>query len=263
MHNKISKIKKLSQDVNFRINLFEGYSPKKIDSYKGELLFWRQIVNIYGLFADCDKVQIKERRNLIDLMKRYSLIEKREYDVANTFCNDVSELRKWFCHNNDTSLYYASNRQRRIEGYLDRTFILATYKPNSLDCIQPKEWDILTFDIERRFEEYLDILIKGFTKWRESEYIEDLLQEWIYILSFALFSDKELIQNTLADIAKYDIINHRLQARVPALAKDYYSKLVIGGYCEKHIEYILTDIMTSKLSNKGIITESIRLGNFI
>ena len=48
MHNqKIREIKKIAQDVDFRINLFEGYTPKKIDGYKGEVLFWRQIVNIY------------------------------------------------------------------------------------------------------------------------------------------------------------------------------------------------------------------------
>lgn len=69
---KIKKIRKLAHSIDSRINLFEGLVSKETSTYKGELLFWRQIVNMYGLFADCDRVQVKEKHNLIELMKRYS-----------------------------------------------------------------------------------------------------------------------------------------------------------------------------------------------
>lgn len=71
---KIKKIRKLAHSIDSRINLFEGLVSKETSTYKGELLFWRQIVNMYGLFADCDRVQVKEKHNLIELMKRYNLL---------------------------------------------------------------------------------------------------------------------------------------------------------------------------------------------
>ena len=208
-------------------------------------------------------MQIKEKKNLIDLMKRYSLIKKSDCDAANVFWNDVSEIRKWFCHNNDDSLYYSSIRKNRIEKYLDKTFTLATEKPKMIDCIQPKEWDILTYDIERRFGEYLDILQKGMAEWKNSEYIEELSNEWVIIFSKALFSDKELIQNVVADIARYEVINQGIQMKIPALARSYYSQIESGGYSEKNIEYILTEVMTSKISNREIIAESIRYSDLL
>ena len=57
---KIKKIRKLAHSIDSRINLFEGLVSKETSTYKGELLFWRQIVNMYGLFAECDRVQVKE-----------------------------------------------------------------------------------------------------------------------------------------------------------------------------------------------------------
>lgn len=113
MYNqKVEDIKRLAHDIDVRINLFESYSPKVTESYRGEMLFWRQTMNLYGLFADCDRVQLKESKNLIDLMSRYSLIESEDYDNARLFWSDVSDVRKWFCHNNEDSLYYASVRKK-------------------------------------------------------------------------------------------------------------------------------------------------------
>lgn len=158
---KINEIINLAHKVDPRINLFEGYSPKETDIYKGELLFWRQVVTLYGIFADCDRVQLKEKNNLIELMFRYQLISKDDYKAAIKFWDDVSELRKWFCHNNDISLYYARKRHKKIKSYLKNVFLIASNKPEKFEDIQPKDWNILTSDLSRRFQEYLDCLKSG------------------------------------------------------------------------------------------------------
>lgn len=264
MHNqKIKKIKRLAHNVDVRINLFEGYSPKETEPYKGELLFWRQVVNLYGLFADCDRVQVKEKRNLIELMNRYSLIERADYDMAVRFWDDISELRKWFCHNNDDSLYYANSRQKKIKNYLDGAFILSTNKPEKIEDIQQKDWNILTYDLDRRFEEYLDILKKGLSSWKESEYASDLANEWISIFAKALFSDKELIQNVLADIATYEKMNQVYNVPVSALANSYFKQLNAGGFSEKDIEDELRMKTNLIRTNRDIVSESIRNSHLI
>lgn len=61
---EIKEICLLAHEIDLRINLFQGYNPKQMNLYKGELLFWRQVVSLYGLFADCDRVQIKEKKNI-------------------------------------------------------------------------------------------------------------------------------------------------------------------------------------------------------
>lgn len=261
---KIKEIKKLAHNIDVRINLFEGYSPKETEFYKGEILFWRQVVNLYGLFADCDRVQVKEKKNLIDLMSRYSLIEKADYDMAVRFWNDVSELRKWFCHNNDTSLYYANSRQRKIKNYLNSAFIISTSKPEMIEDIQQKDWNILTCDLDRRFQEYLDILKKGLSAWKESEYASDLINEWISIFAKALFFDKELIQNVLADIAVYEQMNQNINnMSVSALANSYFKQLDTDGFSAKDIEDELKQSSTCVRTNREIISEIIRKGHLI
>ena len=207
LEQKIKEIRKLAHSIDFRINLFDGYSPKKTASYKGELLFWRQVVSLYGLFVDCDRVQIKEKNNLMDLMKRYSLIERSDYDMALKFWGDVSELRKWFCHNNDDTLYYVEKRQKKIKNYLNSAFVLYSNKPERIEDVQQNDWNILTYDLDRRFQEYLDIVEKGFLAWVESDYKSELIDEWISIFAKALLATKELMQNVLADIATYEKMN--------------------------------------------------------
>lgn len=257
-NQKVQEIKRLAHEVDARINLFESYSPKETESYKGELLFWRQVVNLYGLFADCDRVQVKEKRNLIDLMNRYSLIERTEYDMVIRFWNDVSELRKWFCHNNDESLYYVNSRQKKIKNYLDRTFMISTNKPKTIEDIQQKDWNILTYDMERRFNEYLNILEKGLSAWKESEYASDLIDEWISILAKALFSDKELIQNVLADIATYEKLNQDIyNISVSVLANSYFRQLDAGGFSAGNIEDELKQNAVHMRTNRKIVLESI------
>lgn len=260
---KIEEICCLAHDIDPRINLFQGFSPKETDLYKGELLFWRQVVSLYGLFADSDRSQVKEKKNLIDLLRRYDLIERSDYDMALKLWDDVSELRKWFCHNNDLSLYYADNRKKKIRNYLNSAFILSTHKPERIEDIQAKDWEILTFDIDSRFQVYLEILEKGLFAWKESEYKSDLLDEWITIFAKSLFSDKELIQNVLADIAAYEKMSQGIiNITVPQLANSYFRQLKSGDFSENDIKKDLK-LNNSQRSNKEIVSESIRNSHLI
>lgn len=115
----------------------------------------------------------------------------------------MSELRKWFCHNNDSSLYYADNRQKKIKNYLNSALlfwrqIVSLYglftdsdraqvkeKKNLIELLS--RYKILTFNIDSRFQAYLEILEKGLLAWKDSEYKSDLLDEWITILAKSLF----------------------------------------------------------------------------
>lgn len=265
MQNKtIQEIKRLAHSVDVRINLFEGYSPKETESYKGELLFWRQVTNLYSLFSDCDRVQIKERSNLMGLMNRYSLIERADYDKAVQFWDDVSELRKWFCHNNDDSLYYANTRQRKIKDYLNNAFTIVTNKPKNIEDIQQKDWGILIHDLKIRFEEYLEILKRGLVAWKDSECISKLIEEWIFVFAKALFSDKELIRNVLADIAAYEKKNQNIyNMSVSVLANSYFKQLDMNGFSAKEIENELKRNSVFVRTNRDIVVESIRNSHLI
>ena len=215
---KIKKIRKLAHSIDSRINLFEGLVSKETSTYKGELLFWRQIVNMYGLFADCDRVQVKEKHNLIELMKRYNLLNGDEYEFIRSFWNDVAELRKWFCHNNDDTLYYHA----------------------------------------------MNLMEKAFISWQTSPDKEELISEWVKIQSKALFSDKELIMNVLAEIAEYEILNQGLRNTTPTnMSKVYYSQLEIGGYSQKDIAAEMERGAILKRTNKEIIQDSIRNSGLI
>ncbi len=261
---KINEIRKLAHKIDPRINLFDGYAPKETSSYKGEILFWRQIVTLYGLYADCDRAQIKEKKNLFELMFRYDLIERTDYDVAIKFWEDISEIRKWFCHNNDVTLYYHGNRQKKIKSYLNSVFLIASSKPEKIDDIQPKEWNILTSDLDRRFQSYLDSLKKGLKAWSSSSDKEDLIDEWIYIFSKSLFSDKELLQNVLADIAMYEKMNHNIyNMSVSQLGNSYFRQLEACNFSEKDIEEELRRNDSTVRTNRQILLESIRNSHLI
>lgn len=257
--SKIDDLKKIANSIDCRINLFEGYFPKATSTSKGEILFWKHVVNYYGLFADCDRVQIKEKRNLFDMFCRYKLIDVAEYETIKRFWNDVSELRKWFCHNNNDSLFFYSDRKKKIEHYLANAFILSTNKPSELELIQQNDWNILVFNIESRFEEYLNILEKGLSGWDISEDKEDLIDEWIEIQSKALFSDKELIRNVLADIAKFDKMNQGItNISIVQLAINYEKQLESGGFTQLSIKNEMIAKPKEKRSNIDIIHDSIR-----
>ena len=256
---KIAELQKLAHSIDCRINLFQGFSPKETDSYKGELLFWRQVVTLYGLFADCDRFQVKEKKNLIELMRRYSLIEKEDYEMVLKFWRDISELRKWFCHNNDVSLYYAENREANIKNYLNRVFLLASNKPEEFKDISPKDWEILTYDLDRRFLEYLQILEKGLLALKENSDLNEIVEEWILILANALFIDKELIQNVLAEIVIYEKKNRNIcNMSIGQLVNSCFKQLESSGFSVRDVENELKKENTIPRTNKEIMLECIR-----
>ena len=157
----LEEISKLAHEIDCRINLFQGYSPKKTVTYKGELLFWRQVVNIYGLFADSDRSQLKDKQNLIKLMMQYNLIERDDYRFAKKFWITVSEFRKWLCHNNDKSLYYVKDMEKKIQTYLVYSFSISSNKPKYINDLKQDDWQILAFNIDAEFQRYLQIVKKG------------------------------------------------------------------------------------------------------
>lgn len=261
---KIEKIKKLAHSIDPRINLFEGLVLKATLTHKGELLFWRQIVTLYGLFADCDRVQVKEKSNLIELMKRYNLLDREGYEFIKNFWNDISELRKWFCHNNDDTLYYPAIRKKKIEKYLEQVCGLSTKKPTTIESVQKNDWTILNFNIDSRFDEYLSLIEKALVLWQTSPHKEELISEWIEIQSKALFSDKELIRNALAEIAKYEMLSQGLRnATLANMIMMYYRQLESGGYSQKNIVDEMKRGETLKRTNKEIIQDSIRSSGII
>lgn len=255
---KIKEIRKLAHSIDIRINLFEGFTPKKTDIYNGEILFWRYIVNIYGLFADCDRAQIKDKPCMMDLMNKYSLISKEEFKQIVQFWNDISNLRKWFCHNNDETLYYVQIRRENLTQYLDKIFLIASNKPKCIEQVHDKEWNMLTADIERRFEQYLLILEKGLKTWENSKYKNDLSEEWVELFSRTLFQDKELIQNIIVDIARYEQINQGLNNTITRLAKVLSAQLEESGYSALQIKNVLCDGSNKIRSNREIVYESLR-----
>ena len=261
---KINVIQSLAHSIDSRLNLFDGYSPKKTDSYKGEVLFWRQVVTLYGLFADCSRVQIKEKKNLFELMNRYALIDRTDYDLARKFWNDVSEVRKWFCHNNDMSLYYARNRENKIKNYLSTAFSVSSNKPERIEDIQLKDWNLLTSDFERRFQSFLDILEKGLLAWKVSNDSDNLLTEWLTMFSASLFVNKELIQNVLIELAVFEKRNQNIRNMSDVqLANSYYKQLELNGFSAQHIEAELKRENVRRRTNKEIIMDCIRNSQLI
>lgn len=256
--SRIATIQKKAHDIDVRINLFDGYLPKEIVG-KGEAQFWRLVSNIYGLFADCDRVQVHEKKNLIELMFRYDLIERQGYEAVFKFWNDVSDLRKWFCHNNDASLYYPQLRNKRIQDFLNRAFSLASDKPTELEAVKPKDWDALSFYLGMRFDEYYKLLENGLIAWKESDDISELVDEWIVIQASALFSNKELIRNVLAEIADYNRINNGIRnMSTVQLANVYFYQLESGGFSENDFIEEMKNNKTAIRSNKEIVIDAIR-----
>lgn len=152
-NNRVEELRNLAHSIDIRINLFEGYSPKNTKEYTGEILYWRYIVNVYGLFADCDRVQIKNNKTCIfELMLRYGLISRDDFNEVKEFWRDISATRKWFCHNNDDTLYYRQINSLQVEKYLKKAYVLSSIKPKDMDEIKKADWSLLNADLERRYE---------------------------------------------------------------------------------------------------------------
>lgn len=257
MDKSIREIQALANSIDVRINLFEGYFPKDTENRSGEILFWRHISNTYGLLADCDRVQIKSKSNLFEVMNRYNLISNDDFKEARLFWTDISAMRKWFCHNNDSALYYRQINERQVNKYIQKVYLLATNKPSHPDEIQKSDWNLLISDFERRYDSYLRILKKGLVNWKESDEKDDLIDEWIDIFSKALFEDKELISNVIADIADYHIKNEKLSVKTDVLGRNISRKLIECNFSVITIKNVLKQNNT-KMSNREIIAESIK-----
>lgn len=258
MISSISEIQGLAQKIDYRINLFEGYCPKSIINEKNESLFWRKIVNIYGLFADCDSIQIKRKSNLFSLMQQYSFITKDEFTFVRDFWNDVSALRKWFCHNTDANLYYQGRNIKHIEKFLDKALIISTEKPKTMDQLQSTQWSLVNADIDRRFDEYLKILKKGLLVWGESEDKSEVVEEWIEIFSKALFADNELNSNVIADLALFEIRNYGIDTSLSIYSKIIQDDLCEKGYSSEDIKKYISN-MDSHMDSKTILLEVMKL----
>lgn len=136
--------------------------------------------------------------------------------------------------------------------------MISTNKPEKIEDIQQKDWEILTFNLDSRFQQYLDVLKKGLLAWNNTEFKSDLLDEWITIYAKSLYTDKELIQNVLANIAAYEKLNQGISnVKVSDLANSYFKNLESSDFSEKDIEEELKR-NNSRRSNQEIILECIR-----
>lgn len=240
---RINGIKDKAHQIDYSINLFEGFTPKCTLGKTGESLFWRQVVSIYGIFCDCDLVQIKSKDNLFAILYNADLISKEERDEIYAFYYTISNLRGWFCHNNNVDFYYALNRYRNIKKTLDDSFLIATSKPNNLDEVQKKDWNLLSFNIISRFEKYLNILENALQKWDDSESKNEIVYEWQEKYAKTLYCDRELIDNVLADLYCFQLQNMgRKITQVSGGVKSYKLILKNAGFSYNDIKDVLFNL---------------------
>ncbi len=259
----ISEIKALAVEIDRRIILFDGYSPKPTDQCEGECLFWREITNAYGLLADCDRVQIKGQKNLAEIMTRYQLIEKSDYNSLNMFWKDVSVLRGWFCHNCNSELFYIKRQEKAVKEYLKRAFPLASQKPEKMEGVIGPDWDMLAYNIQSRFDEYLAILKRGIMAWKSSADSKEILDEWIDALAESLFLNSELIDNVLVELADFVITCQNLNNVKPhQLAKVYRDNLKGGTFSQAEIKDEIiksSDIRSGKMVVMAVIRDTLNI----
>lgn len=256
--NKLKEIQSNAKKIDCRINLFDGFCPKETKKSCGESLFWRYIVNIYGLLVDCDRMQIKSSPTLWRLLYSHSFISKDDLDFAKKFTDDITSVRKCFCHNTNTCLFYHSEKFEKTKKFLSNTFSPSSVRPKTIDEIQSKDWELLNEKLKMRFEQYLDILNDGLLKWEKSVNKEEVVVEWIKTFSNALFNDTDLISNIIAGIAQYEKINagpkgNDMQA-YKTLIED---ELKNASFAPKDINEYITNLKRS-LSNREILYEVIQ-----
>lgn len=254
---RISEIQNNAKKIDCRINLFEGFCPKRTENSSGEGLFWRNVVNIYGLLADCDSIQIKIKQNLFLLMYKYSFITEDELRFVKKFWTNISALRKCFCHNTNVSLYYQKKNLEQVDKFLNDAFILSTQKPKTIDEIESKHWSLVNDDIDRKFDEYLNIMNGGFLKWDKFYDKVMVVDEWIDMVSEALFKDTELVSNIKADLAEYNIRNDRLDTTVKLYIPIINGALEKNGFSYQDIKTFLKGLKNS-MSNRDILLEVIK-----
>ncbi len=257
-NERIEQIKALAHKINGSINLFQGYFPKATVSKNGENLFWREVVSIYGLLCDCDRVQIKTKNNLFSLFYEHSLIEKKQYDDVKGFFNDISNLRGWFCHNNNLKMYFSQKRAKEIRRFISNAFMISTRKPSGIDDISDKDWQLMIFYIKAEYDNYLDVLEQGLKNWGKSSEKEQIDDEWYVIFAEALFDDMQLRDNVLANICQYQILDQGLEVRnIGAVLAGYKQQLKDAGYSVGDIKGVVQRCKEHALSSEEIIMKSI------
>lgn len=251
---KIEEIRRLAFKIDCSINLFEGFSPKKEEGKLSEVLFWRKIVNIYGLFCDCDRVVVKEKDNLLMLWLKYSIITAEQYSSIRALWNSISDIRGWFCHNNFPNRYYTVKRERQLTKYLNQAFILSSKKPETLDGFKDNDWVMVCADVQRRFDEYLEIVLQALRRWEISDKKKELIADWKLIYAKALYGDKELIQNVMADKIQFYCVDNKIADK--NIITRQYNELIKEKYTQEMIHNILDQNEGRPKSADRIIYES-------
>ena len=255
---RIEQIKALAHKINGSVNLFQGYCPKAIANKNGEILFWRKVVSIYGLFCDCDRVQIKTKNNLFSLFYDYSLIDNKQYKDVIGFFNDISNLRGWFCHNSNPKLYFAQKKEKEIKRLINNALTISSRKPDGIENISDEEWKLMIFYIQTRYNNYLDVLQQGLENWKNSSEKEQINDKWYVIFAEALFEDLELRDNVLANICQYQMLNQGLQVRgIGTILAGYRHQLKDANYSVEDIKRVVEGCKEHSLSSEEIIMKSI------
>lgn len=251
----VDKIKTIAKNIDSRIILFECYLPKNITNKSGEALFWNLVTNIYGLFSDCSRVQIKETNNLFKLLCEYGIITRREYDFVNTFYYDISDLRSWFCHNRNSHFYFTSLKLKRIEKLIDRVFSLQSNKPSIFENFTNQEWEWMNYYIQSQYEQYFNLLESALIKWAVHPKKDELVRKWIKIYAQTLYNDSELISNVLADWLSFEMKNNMLRINFSKGINILKDQLRLNAYSIIDIESILL-LIDRPSSSLEIIRES-------
>lgn len=257
--DKINEIVETAHRIYKSLNLFERYMPKKTEGKTQEALFWRDVVNMYGLFCDCDRIQIKEKENLFSLFKKYSLINKMQYQSVREFYDIISALRAWFCHNYDQERYYSHKTEIMLQQFLKETSVLEGVSQN------PEEIDWVSADahIRNRFEEYLDILAEALKKIEVSSSREEIKKEWCELYAKALFHDRELLNNVLAENYEYYCRDLCIPLRrLGENIKKMRQRLEENGYSYEDILKSIWEYEDQTVAASELVRDSIRKYDF-
>ena len=258
MDKKIVEIVEAVHRLCKSLNLFESYLPKHTEGKTGEALFWRDVVNLYGLFCDCDRVLLREKENLFGLFKVYKLIDGRQYQLMDAFYKEISALRAWFCHNYDQERYFTNKTDVVRQQFLKKSTVTGDV-PSSLEEM---DWVAADVYIRKCFEEYLDLLADVMRKIESAANRNQIRDQWCILYAKALFHDGELLSNVLAEDCEY----HCLDLGIPLRRVGDKLQKMRQELAEKGYSY--TDIHKSIINNAGreisaseIVRDSIRQYN--
>ncbi len=255
MDKKIEKIVEAVHCLCKSLNLFERYLPKKTEGKTQEALFWRDVTNIYGLFCDCDRIQVKEKESLFGLFEKHSLISRRQHQDIRDFYGTVSALRAWFCHNYDQEKYYTRRKAAVLQRFL-REITTSGEVPSDPEGM---DWALADTYIRRRFEEYLDLLADVMGKIEASACREQIRDQWCVLYAKALFHDRELLDNVLAEEYEYHCVDLGIPPRrVGEKTQKMRQSLEEKGYSYADIQKSILDNADRAISASEIVRDSIR-----